>query len=290
MKRLFHDVFFCCVVALATMIAAEPPSSARRIVSLVPAVTEMLFAVGAGPQVVGVSSFDREPVQVAALPRVGALLDPDLERILSLRPDMVVAYGTQEDLHRQLARAGIPVFSYKHGGLAGITETIQRVGERTGHVEAANALVRDIEADLTAARTRVASQPRPKVLLVFGRDPDSLRNVFASGGIGFLHDVLELAGGTNVLSDVRREGLQISVEQILAKRPEVILELRAEADADLESKTRKVWRTLAAVPAVRDRRVHVMTGSEMVVPGPRIARAAERIARLLHPSVKPVRP
>jgi iron complex transport system substrate-binding protein len=290
MKRPFHYVLFCCVVALVAVSAAEPASSARRIVSLVPAVTEMLFAVGAGPQVVGVSSFDREPAQVAALPRVGALLDPDLERILSLRPDMVVAYGTQEDLHRQLARAGIPVFSYKHGGLAGIIETIQRVGASTGHVEAANALVRDIEADLTAVRTRVASQPRPKVLLVFGRDPDSLRNVFASGGIGFLHDVLELAGGTNVLSDVRREGLQISVEQILAKRPEVILELRAETDADLESKTQEAWRTLAAVPAVRDRRVHVMTGSEMVVPGPRIARAAERIARLLHPSVKPVRP
>ena len=83
-----------------------------RIISLVPAVSEMLFAVGAGPQVVAVSSFDDYPPEVLKLPRVGALLDPDLERILSLRPDLVIVYESQVDLRRQLGRASIPMFVY----------------------------------------------------------------------------------------------------------------------------------------------------------------------------------
>jgi iron complex transport system substrate-binding protein len=78
--------------------ATPAPGKAQRIVSLVPAVTEMLFAIGAGPQVVGVSSYDHFPAEVEALPKVGALVDPDTERILSLRPDLVVVYGSQSDV------------------------------------------------------------------------------------------------------------------------------------------------------------------------------------------------
>ena len=91
---------------LAGAMAQAPPS---RIVSVVPAATEMLFAIGAGPRVVAVSSYDHEPPEVDRLPRVGALLDPDLERIIGLRPDLIVAYGTQHELQQQLTRAMIPV-------------------------------------------------------------------------------------------------------------------------------------------------------------------------------------
>ena len=104
-----------------------------RIVSLVPAVTEMLFAIGAGPQVIAISSYDQDPPEVQRLPRVGALLDPDVERILSLRPDLVVTYGSQTDLKQQLDRASIPIFDYRHAGLADITATIRRLGAATGH-------------------------------------------------------------------------------------------------------------------------------------------------------------
>ena len=89
---------------LAIPVSAQRP---QRIVSLIPAVTEILFAIGAGPQVVGVGSFDTFPPEVSKLPRVGALLDPDTERILSLRPTLVVTYGSQTELQTQLARAGI---------------------------------------------------------------------------------------------------------------------------------------------------------------------------------------
>jgi iron complex transport system substrate-binding protein len=271
-------------VAAASALALAQPSPAQRIVSLVPAVTEMLFALGAGPQVAGVSSYDREPPAVERLPRVGALLDPDLERILSLRPDLVVIYESQTELASQLARAGTPVFSYRHGGVAGITDTIRRLGAHTGHPEAADRLARAIGADLEMVRARVSGRPRPRVLLVLGRDPDVLRNVFVSGGVGFLHEVLEAAGGANVFEEARREGLQVSVEQILARRPDVILELRADGDPADDRAALRAWEAVASVPAVRNGRVRIMRGSELVVPGPRIARAAERFAREIHPA------
>ena len=99
---------------LADVSAPRAQAPPQRIVSLVPAVTEMLFAIGAGPRVVGVSSFDKYPPEVSTRARVGALVDPDLERILSLRPDLVVVYATQDEFRAQLERARIPAFVYQH--------------------------------------------------------------------------------------------------------------------------------------------------------------------------------
>src|SRR5687767_3710713 len=98
----------------------RPP---QRIISIIPALTEVLFAIGAGPRVVAVGSFDEYPPEVKKLERVGALLDPDLERILSLKPDLVTVYGSQADLLRQLERAGVPTFLYRHAGLADVSST-----------------------------------------------------------------------------------------------------------------------------------------------------------------------
>jgi len=265
--------------------AAAPAAPPSRIVSLVPAATEMLFAIGAGAQVVGVSSFDAYPPEVRTRTRVGALVDPDLERILSLRPDLVVVYASQQELRQQLARAGIAMFECSHGGLTSVTETLESLGRATGHTIEAAARVRELEQRLAAVRTRVAGRPRPRTLLVFGRDPLALRNVYASGGVGFLHDMLVSAGADNVLADVARENVQATSELILARAPDVIVELkygRPVTETEL-ARERAVWKTLPAVPAVRAGRVVMLVGDEFVVPGPRVADATERLARTLHP-------
>jgi iron complex transport system substrate-binding protein len=283
--RLHLAAAWAIVAAVSLAAAAPTPATPGRIISLVPAITEMLFAIGAGPQVVGVSSYDREPADVQSLPRVGALVDPDLERILSLRPDLVVVYATQHDLQRQLSQAGIATFPYAHGSLAHVFDTMRRLGEATGRGTEAARVAGDLAARINAVVRRVAGRPRPRVLLVFGREPSSLRNIYASGGHGFLHDLLERAGGDNVFGDVRRESLQVSTEQVLARRPDVILELRADAPGGDEAvvREREAWSALQAVPAVRSGRVHLLAGQEMVVPGPRVATAAERLSRVLHP-------
>jgi iron complex transport system substrate-binding protein len=122
------------------------------------------------------------------------------------------------------------------------------------------------------------------VLVVFGRERGTLRTVYASGGRGFIHDLVETAGGRNVFGDVPRENVQATAELVLAAAPEVIVELRADPlPPDEAERERAVWSALAAVPAVRNGRVHLLAGRELVVPGPRLGEAAERLARALHP-------
>lgn len=263
---------------------AAGQSKPARIISLIPAVSEMLFAIGAGPRVVAVSSFDDYPPDVLTLPRVGALVDPDLERILSLRPDLVIVYESQIDLRRQLDRATIPVFVYKHAGLADVTTTIRQLGERVGQQEGAAAVIRQIEEKLRDIRMRVSGRPRPRTLVIFGRDALALRGVYASGGTGFLHDMLDAAGGENVFADVPQQSVQATSELILARRPEAILELRAGAMSPAEQRQEiAVWQALPSVPAVRAGRIAIITDPRTVVPGPRVAEGTELIARALHP-------
>jgi iron complex transport system substrate-binding protein len=266
------------LLLLATALHAQKLPT--RIISIVPAATEMLFAIGAGPRVVAVSSFDREPAEVRTLPNVGALLDPDVEKILSLRPDLVVVYGTQRDLSQQLERAGIARFGYVHGGLSDILKTLTALGAATGDTDGAQRVVTALGASLDAIRAKVAGRPRPRTLLVFGHEPGTLRNLYASGGVGFLHDMLDVAGGEDVFGDIARESVQATTEQLITRAPDVVIELRAddEAPPDLDA-----WTVVPSIPAVRNHRVVVLAGSEMVTAGPRVAKATERIARALHP-------
>ena len=246
----------------------------------------MLFAVGAGPQVVAVGSFDTYPPEVKNLPTVGALLDPNLERILSLKPDLVVVYGSQTDLKEQLARAGIAVFDYRHAGLADVPLTIRTLGGRTGHEAAAARVAADIDSGLEAIKRQVEGRRRPRTLLVFGRERLALRGIYASGGIGFLSDMLRIAGGENVFGDVKKQAVEASTEVILGRRPELILEVRAGSSAlapgDRTAEL-AVWRALPALPAVRDGRVDFLTDDRIVIPGPRVVEGTRLLARALHP-------
>ena len=280
-RRLFTGLLLAALVVVSVYGQPAP----KRIISLVPNVTEILFAIGAGPQVVAVSNYDVEPPAVRSLPTVGALLDPDTEKIISLRPDLVITYGSQTDLQSQLKSANIPFFDYRHAGLDHIMVTMRALGARTGHADQAEKVASALEASIDAVKKRVAGKPRPKTLLVFGREPGSLRNIYASAGRGFLHDMLIAAGGQDVLQDIDTESAQVSTEMILARAPEVILELNSATrlnDADLK-KVVAPWMTLSSVPAVKNQRVVILLGPGLTVPGPRVIDGIEKMARAIHP-------
>lgn len=280
------SVLFGTSVRATGIARTQPPILPSRIISLIPAVTEMLFAIGAGPQVVGVSSFDRYPAEVAKLQRVGALLDPDVERILALRPDLVAVYASQSDLRVQLDRAKIPTYVYSHAGLPDVTATLREIGERVGHKEDAGKVAAAIEARIASVRTRVANSPRPRTLIVFDRETLALRGIYASGGVGFIHDMVDAAGGNNIFADVKQQAVQATTELILARRPEAILELRGDpVAADVRAREIAAWQALPAVPAVQNHRVYFIDQQATVVPGPRVGEAVELIARVLHPDV-----
>jgi cobalamin transport system substrate-binding protein len=284
-------------VAAALLLVHVSPHAARlhaaraypqRIVSLVPAVTEMLFAIGAGDAVIGVSTYDDFPPAVRSLPRVGALVDPDFERILSLRPDLVIVYDTQRDLIGRLDEVHVPVFGYEHGGLSDILTTIRRIGARVGRTDDANRTADRISGDLDAIRRQVAGRPRPRTALVIGRDPGVLRGIFVSAGVGFMHDMLEAAGGEDAFGDIRRQSVQASTEMLLAHAPDVILEVHpsSEGTADNLARARRVWNGLPALPAVQSGRVYILADDRLVIPGPRVDEAVRLMARVLHPGIQ----
>jgi iron complex transport system substrate-binding protein len=272
-------------LAACLTLAAAAETVPRRVISLIPATTEMIFAMGAGSRLIAVGSFDKYPPEAAGLPSVGALLDPDVERILSMRPDLVIVYSTQTQLKRSLDRAGIPYYSYEHRAMPDILTTIRAIGTRIGFADQASALAASMEQALAGVRKAVAGRPRPRTLLVFERDRSSLQNLYASGGYGFLADLLDAAGGENVFGDIRQQSVQVSTEMLLARRPEVIIELRyGESAKNLDpARDRQAWSPLGTLPAVKTNRIVVLTGDQFVVPGPRIVQAAKELARALHP-------
>lgn len=241
--------------------------------------------MGAGSRVVGISNYDQFPPEVARIARVGGLLDPNIERLLSLQPDLVLVYDSQFELKQKLTRAGVPFFNYVHRGLPDIVQTMRTLGDRVGAHAAAETAARRIEVQLAAIGARVAGRPKPRTLLVFGRERGTLRQINASAGVGFLHDLLLLAGGDDVLGDIGKQSAMLSTEMVLTKAPDVIVELHyGEAmDAQTTERERHVWDALASVPAVRHGKVFLLTGQEFVVPGPRIVLAAQRLASTLHP-------
>jgi len=275
------------VIAVAAALSPSVRGQAhrpQRIVSLIPAATEMLFAIGAGADVVGVSSFDRFPVEATTRPRVGALLDPDTERILSLRPTLVVVYDTQTELRTQLDRAAIPTFRYRHGSVADIYDTIRSLGAAVDRAQNAEAVVVRMRADIAAVTASVQGRRVP-TLFVVGRDPGTLQHVYVAGGAGFLNELVELAGGSNVFGDIARQALEVSTEQLLARRPDVIVELWPDGSLDqrMRESERAAWNALSALPAVKAHRIIEITDDRLAIPGPRLPAGIRLLAAALHP-------
>lgn len=266
-----------CERGLVTLSAQTP----ARVVSVVPAITEMLYAMGAQDTVVGVSSFDRFPPAVLSKPKVGGLLDPNLEAMLALRPTAAVVHASQTDLQRQLARAGVKTFVYAHTGLSGISAQARDIGAYIGWASAGAELAARIDRDVARIRASYATRPRPRTLLVIGRDFGAVRNVLVSGGVGFLHDMLEAAGATNAMADAARENVQISTETLLSRDPDVILEIGG-SDARTGTLDSTDWNVLPPRPGGRTRRTIALDGGDITIPGPRVASAIARLAEAVH--------
>jgi iron complex transport system substrate-binding protein len=196
-----------------------------------------------------------------------------------------VVYGSQSELERQFTRAGIRVYPYRHGGIDSILQAIRDLARLTGHPADGDRVIREVRSQLDAVSMRVRGQRRPRTMVVIGRDGGALRGVYVSGGVGFLHELLDIAGGDDVFGDVKREAAQPSNETMIVRAPEVIMELHAgeQPPADALRKERAAWNLLASVPAVRTGRVHLLYGGYLLAAGPRIGRAADTLARVLHP-------
>lgn len=266
MSRLFTDARGC------EHEIAEPP---RRVVSLVPSLTETLFALGLGDRVAGVTDYCVHPAApLRELPRVGGTKNPSLERILELRPDLVLA-NREENRKRDVERLeaqGVRVFvTYARSVREGSDEIglLGRIGDRE---EAARGIQDAIERAWERARSR-AREPRPRVAALVWKQP-----FMAVGGDTFADDLIAQCGGLNVFSDAGRRYPRVLEAELVRARPDVVL-LPTEPYA-FGPRDRNELLALD-LPAARERRVHVIEGELLSWYGPRIARALDELSELL---------
>jgi iron complex transport system substrate-binding protein len=254
------------------------PAPPRRIVSLVPSVTETMFAIGAERALVGVTDFCNYPPAATRKPRVGGMLAPSLETIVTLKPDLVVATtaGNREETFAELARLGIPVYVVNPTRLADVVDLITRLGALTAHEPEAARLVASLGARVDAVARRVAGRPRPRVLYVLWPDP---LIVPARGAL--VSELLVLAGADSVTAAGGEGYPRYSLEAAVAGSPEVII-LASHSTGQGPIALDK-WERFTALPAVKAGRVHTASGDLLHRYGPRVVDGLEQLARLIHP-------
>lgn len=253
------------------------PAPPRRIVSLTPGNTEILFALGLKGRIVGVTEYCDYPAQARALPKVGDV-NISLEKVIALKPDLIVASasGNRMALERMERMQGslLPLFVVDPQNLSDLYAAIRSLGQITGQQRQADQLVRSMQERVQRVQQRVSrAKTKPRVLFVIQEQP-----LWVIGSGNFMDEIVALAGGQNVTRDAGKGFFAYSLEKVVMRRPEVII---AGRETGLSIRDKAVWRQM---PAVRNNAIYTL-GPESARPGPRLVNALEQLASLLHPAL-----
>jgi iron complex transport system substrate-binding protein len=253
------------------------PDHPLRLVSIAPSITETLYELGLGDRLVGDTDYCDYPPQAKSLPHVGALLNPSLEKIVALKPDLVL--GTDEANRRetadQLDRLGIPLYGVTAHTVEGTLQSLEDLGHILDWDQPTQKLVARLRARVAAIEKQVQGEPRPKVLFVVWYRP-----LITAGNQTFISDVIRRAGGESISDDLKSEWPHMGLEEVLKRAPDVILFPRTEAFAPSLDEFQKLpgWRDLTAV-----KNHHIYFVAETIMrPSPRLIDALEEVARIIH--------
>ncbi len=255
------------------------PTNPTRIISLAPNITEILFALDAEGRIVGVTEFSNYPPEAQKLPKVGTYIKPNIERMVELSPDLVIATadGDKEGEVKKLDSLGIPVYVINPTDIKGIIETIREVGDLIGSTDEATELTMEMEKRISDVKERVSKYPKVRVLLELGIDPI----ITISSGT-FQDDLIGLAGGINIAAGERVRYPRFSIEEVIVRAPDVII-ITSMTSVEDHGQGIKRWSRWETIPAVRDGRIYVLDSDIIDRPSPRIVDGLEVLARFFHP-------
>jgi ABC-type Fe3+-hydroxamate transport system substrate-binding protein len=260
---------------LGRAVALRAP--AERIVSLSPAITELLFAIGAGDRVVARTEWDKYPAEVEDIPSVGDALGPSAERIAAFRPDLVAMYAASANAQaiERLEAVGIAAVNLRLDSLASVVRAARVLGRLTGLTESANRLADDFAARLDSARQATVRGSGLRVVILASDNPP-----IVIGGGSFLSELLQLAGAQNVFGDIAAPSAPVAIETIAARDPDLFLNFTFQEPAFAG---RPEWQTITAV---RERRFAVVDGSFFEYPSPRAFEAIVQMRDVLVGAVR----
>ncbi len=254
------------------------PAKIERFVSLGPNLTEIAFAIGAGDRLVGNTTFCNYPEKANSITKVGDTLQPSIERVLALKPQLVLV-STASQLQAftsLLEQHGIALYINDPQSLEDVFLSIANLGDVLNETAAAFDLVKQLRARTEAVERAVAGRPRVRVFFQLSGQP-----LYTAGKTSFITNLIERAGGQSVTADVNEAWPRLSDEAALASRPEAVIMLSGESMGT--SANLKVAPALQNSPAVRNGRLYVIDGDLLTRPGPRLVDGLEQIARALHP-------
>jgi len=270
------------LLLLPALLAAPP----RRLVSTAPSITEVLYALGLGPQVVGVTQYCRYPADARSKPKIGSFLEPDFERILSLSPDLVFVIKNPVQVAQKLRGMGARAEEVNHDSVADVLASITQIGAWTGRQREASALTASLRSEIEAVRRQAAASPRRRVLFLVGRSPGTVQGMVGAGPGTFIDELLRLAGGENVLAHSPIQYPKVSLEQVLTQDPDVILDMGDFAHAEgrplePESKLLALWGAYPRLRAVKNHTIRQVDQDLLVRPGPSMGKAARLLFQLI---------
>jgi iron complex transport system substrate-binding protein len=294
-KRVNAAIFAGLLCALQLLLLAGcsgrqaqqlSPTNARpqRIVSLSPSVTEILYGIGAWPQVIAVSQFCTYPDDVKNKPRVNGWDKTNLEQVMALQPDFVIGVDAQAPFLRdKLAALGVRSLFVKSQSLAEVMASIEEIGRACRHESEATALAAKTETEIANTRKAVANRPRPRVLCVVDRVPGTIRDLYTATRGSYLDELIDIAGGESIAPEGEHGYGKITKEAVLAINPEVIIDMVQGSKGKFGEDPVAVWDELGEVRAVRDKRIYSMSDPSVIHPSQFVGHTAELFARALHP-------
>jgi iron complex transport system substrate-binding protein len=260
--------------------STDTEKTQMRIISLAPNLTEMLFALGMGQDIVGVTKQCTWPLEAKEKACVGGFWQPDIEAMLALRPTLLVNlwFDQQAAVVSRMERAGCEVLTLRIETIDQLYEAIKKIGQAVGKDSDAETIVQRLKGELAEITARYVERPKPKVLWVVGREPFCV-----AGTNTFINDLITIAGGVNAMGPTLNQYPRISNEQILLSAPDVIIEPVMNPDqADTQHTTAETfYKRFESIPAVQNNRIYVIDGDIVSRLGPRLDQAARRVAECL---------
>ena len=275
------------IAAAAWAAAASPP---QRIVSTSPSITEILYALGLGDRVVGVTRFCHYPPEATRKPKIGDFINPDIEAIAALKPDLVVVQANPIRLTERLNALHLRTIEIDEQDIAAIDKSIRVIADATGASRRAAQLIGSIQAGLDEVRDKSEKLNAPRVMFVVGRAPGRLDGLVVVGRSSYLNELIRIAGGENIFRDAAAAYPQVSMEEVMARNPQIILDMGEMSDAGTVSEQERratiaLWNgRMPMLDAVKQHQVFPIMSEMYVVPGPRVVDAARAIFEMLHPA------
>jgi len=279
---------FCAEISCARTVTDEIgrsvniTSAPQRIISLAPGITETLYALGLDDKIAGVTTFCDWPAAARTKPRIGGFTNPSIEKIVSLKPDLIIATadGNRKDTVRQLERIGLPIYVTNPSDTNGILRSILHIGEITNREKEADILVEKLKKRLNNITAQIRRKNKPRVFFQIGLEP-----VVTAGKGTLINEVIERAGGVNVADLDTARYPRYSAEGIMGAAPEIIL--FAPMVNDKEFMAGKIfWQKFRGVPAIKNNKLYPINTDLISRASPRIVDAIEKMALIFHPEIK----